>query len=136
MSYQFKNLLYEADTEWLDGRMNIGYGLAFRSLDLENTYVFTISKNKYFSLGMLKKGKFEFITDWEYSDLIKDTKNTLAVACVNDCITAYINDNTVSSLCDKTYTKGYFGFFSSANVHSCYNKVKISEIEQDILKLI
>jgi hypothetical protein len=136
MSYQFKNLLYEAETEWLGGRKNIGYGLAFRSTDLENTYVFSISKTKYHSLGMLKKGKFEFITDWDYCDFITDKKNTLTVACVNDCITAYINDNTVSSICDKTFTKGYFGFFSSANVHSCYNKVKISEIEEDILKLI
>jgi hypothetical protein len=135
-SYQFRNFLYEAEAEWLDGRTNIGYGLAFRASDLENTYVFSITKNKYYSLGMLKKGKFVFISNWEESDLIKDKKNHLAVACINNCITAYINDNTVTTICDSTFGKGYFGFFSSANIHSCYNKVKISEIEEDILRLI
>lgn len=132
ISQQFKNFMYESEAQWLGGRIDTGYGLAFRSADSENTYVYSITQNKYYSLGLLKKGKFKFITEWKFDKRIK-SKNTLGVACVNNYISIYINGNIIESVYDNNYGRGYFGFFSGANVHSKYDNVKIYEIDDEVL---
>lgn len=133
MSHTFKNFLYESEVEWLGGRIDNGFGLAFRSQDSENAYVFSITKNGYYSIGLLRHSKYKVLSLWEKSELIKDGVNILGIACINNCITTYINGESISTLTDSTYDRGFFGFFSNANIHSRYNNAKISEINEDLL---
>ncbi len=134
-THNFRNFYYEADVEWLDGRKNAGFGLSFRAYDVENGYVFSITQNGFFSIGFLKQGCYKVLNDWESSDIINSKSNILGVACANNCITGYINNKPVLSLCDYTFERGYFGLFSNSNIHSRFNNVKIYEIDEDLLTL-
>lgn len=133
MTHVFKNFIYESEVEWLGGRTDTGFGLAFRSQDSENAYIFSITKNKYYSVGLLRRGKYHSLSSWIGSKLIKDGVNTLGVACINNCITVYINGVSVDVIKSSLYEKGFFGFFSSANIHARFNNAQISEINEDLL---
>ncbi len=131
-AHSFRNFTYEVEARWIEGRTDIGYGLAFRSNSKDDTYVFTITKNGFYSMGMLKKGNYKLLSNLENgSSVINENKsNKISVKCLGNEITAYVNGNKVLTLEDYTYESGCFGFFSGANVHTCYNNVKITEIER------
>jgi TolB-like protein len=123
---ELQNASFKAETRWLSGSTNMGYGLIFRLQDIDNHYFFLITKNGYYKLGMYNEGGWYDLIDWQKSRFINEVgKNTLKVEMYGSQFKLYINGNHMEDYIDNTFSEGKVGFVSLEDVNIAFDNVEI-----------
>jgi hypothetical protein len=86
------------------------YGLVFRVVDDGNYYRFIVDDNRYFSVGVLHRGRWMILIDRTRSDVVKPGQvNRLAVTAQGSQFAFYINDQHVGAVRDNRIAAGRAG---------------------------
>ncbi len=121
-----KNFSIETSVKYLGGPRNKGYGIIFGSRGVQYGYLFLITKNQYFSIGVQIGNKYYKIARWTKSKAIKPTDyNILRVEKTGILLRFYINDKPV-------YTTQFLGFFGQYHGYALQGGVAI---ESDYFKI-
>ncbi|MEJ2663017.1 MAG: CsgG/HfaB family protein [Spirochaetia bacterium] len=127
----FENISFAADVRWVSGATESGYGLALRVKDVDNHYLFIITKSGYFRFGYYKSGKWNTLIDWTNSRYINPQgKNVLRAECVGSTFKLYINDNPVGESEDSNFAKGKEGLFCGAGVIAAFDNAQVFKLDQ------
>jgi len=110
------------DTTYLSGFGKSDAGLAYRIVDGNNQYLFTVnSLNQFYRVQTVIKSKTEDLIGWTYDPVIQEKgTNRLAISARDAQFTFFINDKAVNQLVDVTFPSGYVGLsadvFDSGNI--------------------
>ena len=127
---ELSNISFQAETRWLGGSIDLGYGLVFRLQDIDNHYIFFISRNGYYKLGMYESNDWYNLIDWKKSRYINEEgKNLLRVEMLGNLFKLYINGNLVDEYVDDTFPSGKVGFTTTADVKVAFDNVEIFLLE-------
>jgi len=126
----FENISYKADTRWMSGATNVGYGLVFRIQDIDNHYIFMISANGYYRLGMYRDNNWTDLIPWTRSRLVnQEGKNTLRVETQGSRFRLFLNENLAAEHVDGTFASGHVGFVTTDDVNAAFDNVEIFLLE-------
>lgn len=107
----------EADVRQVSGMENQAFGLVFRREDDANFYYLAITETGQYVLFMRSEGEFRLVQGrkWASSETINGPGqvNRLAVACVDEQITLYVNGVALTSLEDATFRGSSIGLAAS-----------------------
>jgi len=67
----------EVDARHIDGVDDYGFGIAFAKKDVNNSFVFYISSNGYFTVGKFENGNWNSLQDWTETDAVKKGNNAI-----------------------------------------------------------
>jgi TolB-like protein len=126
----YTNIVFKAEASWISGPENSNYGLIFGVQDVDNQYIFEISKNGYYDLSMYLKGNWKTLIPWKKTDAINSKgKNLLAVECRGNMIGLYVNGILLESFKDSNFSKGKIGMESYEGVKVAFDNVQVFEME-------
>lgn len=118
--------IIEAETEFIDGQNDAGYGLLFRMKDTNNFYLFDITQNGYFRVEKKLDGKYINLIQWEKSPAINlNAVNFIKIEALGKHLALYINKVKVKEIIDTDFKEGYFGMFASKNVHASFDNLLV-----------
>jgi TolB-like protein len=116
----------EIEAQWMKGVESMGYGTLFRVQDINNYYLFVITKDGYYKVDKVVDGSYKQLTSWERSTAINDKGvNYLKVVAVGKHLTFYVNNIKVKEMFDSTFSKGYYGMFSGGGVHAAFDNLVV-----------
>jgi len=133
---------YKFDTLCADGWVEEGnegaYGLVFGwlSKDTETRYHFLVSSNGTYMLEELREGRNNVLVDWTESDLINKGSgvNRLKLETTGNEITAFINEELVTTITIGTQQKGFVGLiaqtFDQTNVYFGFDNFHMDAANQ------
>ncbi len=106
-----KNFSIETSMKYLVGPKNKGFGLTWGSKDINYSYIFLITNNQYFTIGMQLGKKYYKIAKWTKSKVIKPNDfNILKIEKNGIVLTFYINGKPVYSTQFLGFLGQYHGF--------------------------
>jgi tRNA A-37 threonylcarbamoyl transferase component Bud32 len=86
------------------------YGLNFRRVDSDNSYVFRIIDDQYFRLDLRYEGEWITLIDWSETSAIRPGQvNRLTVIAKGTHFTFYVNDQYVGDADDSRLSSGQVG---------------------------
>lgn len=110
------------------------YGLVFRYQDTDNFYHFVISDDGRYRIRKQLDDEWVDIVEWTFSSAINQgqAENTLMVACVGDEISAWVNDQELTTVWDDSFGDGFIGLTAGAwepGVHVAFDWVAVEPVE-------
>ncbi|MBN2494999.1 MAG: hypothetical protein JXR96_10445 [Deltaproteobacteria bacterium] len=124
--YAFRNGKIEVQATWKEGVRDKGFGILFRSQDIQNCYYFSISAEGKFSVGYLEQGAMTVLVDWTAaSEIQPDGANLLQVECREGSFTGYINQKQVFSVSDSHIQGELFALMADQGVHAIFDNLKV-----------
>jgi hypothetical protein len=111
--HAYRDVRLEVDTARLAGPQENRFGLVCRYKDPENFYFFVISSDGYQAIGKVIRGAQTLLSQdmLEYSPavLTGESLNHLRFDCIGSELSAYVNQQPVSTVDDADFTKGDAG---------------------------
>jgi hypothetical protein len=100
---------FDANTESSGDHNRIGVDV--RKVDVNNTYLFSISSDGYYNFAKFVNRIFTDIIPWTSSPLINKgiATNTIKVKCDGDSFIFYINGREINTCADNTFSTGSIG---------------------------
>lgn len=127
----FQNFYYEADTRFVSGPLDYGYGLAFRGTsDMTSTYTFSISGSGHYNVSKFQGG-WTYVIPWTESAAIKKQgENKLGVECRGSACHFYINGQKVNSATDSSLSGQFIGVIvANTDVQAAFDNVRVWTLE-------
>lgn len=124
---RLNDFYFEADTRYVSGPTNYGYGLVFRgSSGLDRFYSFAIDGGGAYRIEKLVDD-WTTLVGWTPSALINQNgANKLGVLCRGDTFEFYINGQFVTRLRDKALPSGAIGVgVNYTNVQAAFDNVRV-----------
>lgn len=127
----FTDFYYEADTRYVSGPTNFGYGLAFRGLNnLKQLYTFMIDGEGYYTVSKFDDHWSDVIPWTPNSFINRKGANNLGVACRGSACDFYINGHKVDSKTDSTLAGSFIGVtVSNTDVDAAFDNVRVWELQ-------
>lgn len=122
------NIYYEANTRFIGGPTDWGYGLSVRGNTAANRlYAFLINGNGLYSIWKVADGTAAKLADWTKSAAIAaGGENRLAVLARGSTLEFYANGQLLKRVTDAALSKGYFGLSVEHNdVEVAFSQVRV-----------
>ncbi len=129
-----KNFSIETKIKQIKGSTNKGYGLAWGSKGINNSYVFLVSSNGNFCVGKYVDNEYFSIAKWKKSSSIKPIKNynLLKISREGNFLKFYINNEKVYETAFENFFGQLHGFFIQGNIACSIDFLKITDIRDEI----
>lgn len=123
--------LIEADTTWISGVDNVGYGIIF-GREKGNYFSFDIAADGNYSFSKYVDWNYEKKIGWTRNDAIKvHGENRITIKKVGKQFTFYINGTAVDSCPAEPLFGKYFGFKVTNNQKVIFRNFKFAQLVQD-----
>jgi tetratricopeptide (TPR) repeat protein len=123
----FGDFYYEADTRYVSGPTDFGYGLIYRGDSaFTKMYAFDIDADGYYNVSKYD-GAWHYLAEWAKSDLINQRgSNKLGVMCRGTTCEFYINGKFVTRVTDSTFSSGEIGVtVGNTDVKAAFDNVRV-----------
>ncbi len=119
-----------AQTKWLSGADDNGYGLIYRYQDNQNYYSFEIARSGYYRVSKKQDNKWFDLIKWQATSYINSDTNLLKVVCIKEEIRCYINNHLVANISDNYAATGYIcnGICINGDVKCSFDDYQVQEI--------
>ncbi len=124
----------EASIEKIQGADNLGYGLIWGSVDINNQYRFYISGNGKYSVKKYEIGKESYIVPWKkYREAGKtDSKNKLTIVKFNCFTRFYVNDEYLDEIQNVFLYGDKVGFVTDGKQKIAVEDIRVIKVEEEI----
>ncbi len=120
----YDDFIMEAAAGRVEGDNKLGFGLVYRLQDANNFYVFLMADNGFYSVQKCVNGNYTNIVAWNKATAVKAGEmNSMKVSAFRSRFVVYINNVKLREFSDNTFSKGYFGIFSSHGVHAAFDNL-------------
>ena len=126
------NFYYEANTRYIQGATNWGYGLVVRGdRGMHQGYLFSINANGFYTIGKAVDNKYIPLVDWTQSSAIRPKGvNRLGVLARDDSLEFFINGQSVKQLTDASLSKSYIGVsVETTDLQVAFSQVRVWQVQ-------
>ncbi len=132
---EFSDAEVSVDAEFLDGRANVGFGLAarFRVDGGSVSYygLFIAGSGEYLLLKVVD-GQEAVLKDWTTANLISpDGPNTIKLELVGSTLNAYINGELVTTTRDSDIRSGGYALLAGPGLAARYDNFMLRGVEAE-----
>jgi hypothetical protein len=114
----YRNVQIEVDATRSAGPVDNRFGLICRFQDMDNFYIFIISSDGYYAIGIIKDGAASLLGQemMAFSAAIVQGSghNHLRFDCIGNTLTGYINGQTIAITNDANFSDGDAGLITGA----------------------
>jgi S1-C subfamily serine protease/tRNA A-37 threonylcarbamoyl transferase component Bud32 len=110
LDQEYADVDFEVETIKLGGPDDNGFGVILRYQDRDNFYLFEISSDGFYQMGLFENDEWTTLVDWTKTDLINPgDRNVIAAEAQGNRFTLFINGVEVDQVYDDTFGAGTVG---------------------------
>ncbi len=122
----------EASIEKIQGADNLGYGLIWGAVDINNQYRFYVSDNGNYSIKKYERGKESDVIPWKkYREGGQILKNKLTIVKFNCFTRFYVNDEYLDEIQSLSLYEDKVGFVLDGKQKIAVDDIVVAKIEAE-----